>query len=387
MAKRRGNHEGTIFKRSNGTWRAQISIHGKRLGFSAKSQAECRKWLDEMTYQSKQGINLEAGSKKLKQFLEEWLVTVQSSKSPSTVGIYSRVLNRHVDPILGAVQVKDINPDQIQTLYSQRLSEGFSKHAVHQIHQVLHVAFEHALKLRLIPRNPVSYTSPPKPKRTEMSFYDESQVQTLLLTAQSITDHYYPLYYLAVHTGMRQGELLGLKWEDLDWNRRTLNVHRQLAYLPGGAFEFRDPKTKHGKRTILLSTGAIDILRQNQDNHLHQRRRKGDAWQEHGLMFPSKTGTPVNPSNLRRAFRELLKKSGLPKIRFHDLRHTAASLMLNNGTDVLIVSRRMGHAQASITLDVYGHLIPSKQEDVVQLMDEILTPIALPVAPELHQNG
>ena len=220
-----------------------------------------------------------------------------------------------------------------------------------------------------------------------MGFYDESQIQTLLLTARSIGDRYTPLYYLAIHTGMRQSELLGLKWDDLDWNRQMLSVHRQLAYRKGGTFEFREPKTKNGKRTILLGTSAIDILRQHQEKNLYQRRRKGDAWQEHGMMFPSTTGTPVNPSNLRRAFRELLKKSGLPKIRFHDLRHTAASLMLNNGIPVLIVSRRLGHAKPSITLDVYGHLIPSKQEEVVQLMDELLTPIALPVAPKLHQSG
>lgn len=386
MAKKRGNNEGTIFKRSNGMWRAQTSANGKRISFSAKTRAECRQWLEEVSYQASQGINLEAGTKKLQKFLEEWLITVRSSRRPSTVSIYKRVLKRHVFPTLGSVQVKQINPEQIQSLYAKKLADGFSDHAVHQIHQVLHVAFEHALNLRLLPRNPVSYTSPPTPKSTEMSFYDEGEVQTLLLTAQGIGDHYYPIYYLAVHTGMRQGELLGLKWNDLDWKRQTLSITRQLVYRRGGVFEFREPKTKNGKRTILLGKAAIDILREHQDNQNLQRRRKATAWQEHGLMFASTTGTPINPSNLRRSFRVLLKESGLPKIRFHDLRHTAASLMLNNGIPVLIVSRRLGHSKPSITLDVYGHLIPSKQEEVVQLMDEILTPIALPVAPELHQK-
>jgi len=384
MAKR-GNNEGSIFKRPDGTWRAQISINGKRTGFSAKTQAECRRWIRESKNQISEGFNPITKKPTLQVFLDQWLDTIGSALRPSTVKNYYWVLKNHVNPYLGKFKITDIKPEDIQKMYATNLGSGASEYMVNKSHKVLHVAFEHALKLYLVHRNPVDGTTPPKPKSKEMAYLDEDQVQTLLLTAQEIRSPIYTLCFLAINSGMRQGELLGLKWRDLDWQRKTLNIHRQLAYLSGGEFEFSEPKTKSGKRSILLSDRALHELR-NQLEILDVRRNiKRDTWEEYDLVFPSAVGTPLIASNLRRSFRKLLAVAGLPKIRFHDLRHTAASLMLNYGIPVLIVSRRLGHAKASITLDVYGHLIPSQQEEAVKIMDDIMTPVSLPVAPGLHQ--
>jgi integrase len=185
---------------------------------------------------------------------------------------------------------------------------------------------------------------------------------------------------------MRQGELIGLKWADLDWEKMTLQVKRQVVRYYNGSFAFSKPKSRNGNRTVMLGKQVLEVLRAQQEKVWRMRKGAGKNWQEFDLIFPTKVGTPIQGCNLRRAFRKLLKVSGLPKIRFHDLRHTAASLMLNYGIPMLVVSRRLGHAKASITLDVYGHLVPGKQEEAAALMDELMTPISLEIAPKLHPN-
>ena len=219
----------------------------------------------------------------------------------------------------------------------------------------------------------------PKPKTQEMKFLDENQVQHFLIAAQTRDDRFYALYHLAVSTGMRMGELLGLKWEDLDKEQAALHIQRQLTRLHGIGLRLMPPKTKAATRRIDLGQQSLEVLKQHQERQFQDMATAGDRWEENDLIFASTIGTFINPSNLRREFKPLLKKAGLPQIRFHDLRHTAASLMLNNGVPVIVVSRRLGHAQPSITLDVYAHLIPSKQQEAAALMDELLTPIKVEI--------
>ena len=176
---------------------------------------------------------------------------------------------------------------------------------------------------------------------------------------------------------MRQGELLGLKWNDIDFGTSALQVQRQVTKKKGGGFIFSQPKTKSGVRRIDLGEGTIAILKEHRQNQFAEMLVAGKNWEENDLVFPSTIGTVQDRDNLRRHYKTLLKKAGLPEIRFHDLRHTAASLMLNNNIPVIVVSKRLGHAQPSITLDVYGHLIPTKQQEVASLMDELLIPIQI----------
>jgi len=195
----------------------------------------------------------------------------------------------------------------------------------------------------------------------------------LLIVAQAKSNRFFALYHLAVSTGMRQGELLGLKWSDLDCKQGLLQVQRQLTKKKGGGFEFTAPKTKAGTRRLDLGESALRVLRGH-------RQQQFLEMQSVGLVFPSTIGTPYNRSNLRKRFKLILDEAGLPEIRFHDLRHTAATLMLNHGIPVIVVSRRLGHARPSITLDIYGHLIPDKQKEVALLMDQLLTPIQIEIS-------
>lgn len=164
---------------------------------------------------------------------------------------------------------------------------------------------------------------------------------------------------------------------NLDWIKQTLRVERQLAKPDGTGVKFSAPKTRHGRRTVALGSRSIETLRTHYEHQQVERISAGDCWQEYDLIFTTRNGTPIHPRNIYRDYKKLLKNAGLPDIRFHDLRHTAASLMLNNGIPPIVVSRRLGHARASITLDVYGHLIPSMQIEAAETIDDLVTPVPL----------
>ena len=183
---------------------------------------------------------------------------------------------------------------------------------------------------------------------------------------------YYALYYLAVTTGLRQGELLGLKWADFDWENKRFQVQRQLQRITGKGLVFSEPKTKTGKRSIAFGNITIEILRRHQEILFIQKRNSGDRWKENNLVFPSTIGTPLSPRNLIRQFEELLKKIKLPKIRFHDLRHTAATLMFKQGVHPKVVQERLGHSSIVLTMDTYSHVIPSMQEDAADILEKAI---------------
>ena len=203
-----------------------------------------------------------------------------------------------------------------------------------------------------------------------MKVLDANQVSHFLITAQG--SYYEALYYLAIHTGMRQGELFGLKWDDLRWQSGVLLVQRQVQREPGRSWVFLEPKSQSGSRTVKLGQGVLHILSLHKQNQELMRAVAGDKWEENGLIFPNRRGKPGDQSNLRKDLNAVLKKANLPEIRFHDLRHTAASLMLNKDIPPIAVSQRLGHSKPSTTMDIYGHLYPEMQEEAARVMDEVV---------------
>ncbi len=381
MAKRRSNNEGTIYKRLHGKWRAQVTIGGQRLSYTGGTLKECQKWIREIRQQIDNGLTLKGAEIRLDDFLVGWLGTIASSRSRSTVTHYRWIATKRIVPILGKVYLSDLKTEAVQKCYDNLIARGFSRHAVHCAHKVLRISMSHAVKLGYIGRNPCDGTAPPKPFRREMKFLDEAQVRILLTTASKIGDRLFPLYYLAIHTGLRISELMGVKWGDIEFERKTLQVNRQVLHTKGGGFLFTEPKSSSGKRSVVIGEKALAVLKTQCENVKVLRAQANGNWTDLDLVFPSNAGTPLTPSNIRRGFRKVLKVSNVPKIRFHDLRHTAASLMLNHGVPVLIASRRLGHSKASITMDVYGHLMPNKQEEAAELLDDLVS-----IAPKLHQN-
>ena len=375
MARRRGNHEGSIHQLPSGTYRAQITLQGQRLSFTASTRKQCQEWLKQTYRQIDDGLSLTATKITLGEYMSNWLSTTKSAIRHTTWVHYEQVTRCYIVPWIGQLKIRELRPEHIQGLYISLQEQGVGAWTIQKIHGVLHSALGYALKLGMIGRNPISIAQPPKAPAKEMTILNESQVNQLLVIATA--HRWQALFHLAIATGAREMELLGLRWNDLDWVRQTLKVERQLVRPNGNGVQFSAPKTRFGKRSIALGSKTIDVLRMHYERQQTERLAAGEQWEEYDLIFTTSNGTPIHPRNLLRDFKKLLKETGLSPIRFHDLRHTAASLMLNHNVPPIVVSRRLGHAKASITLDVYGHLIPSLQTEAAEMIDDLITPISL----------
>jgi integrase len=306
----------------------------------------------------------------LGEYLEQWLESAKPSWRPSTRRQFSRLVRQYITPGLGTVRLKDLRPDQIQSFYTNQQEAGASVPTIRAIHTVLHRSLNQALKWGLITRNPASAVDKPKLKHREMSILDADQTRALLDVVKG--ERFEALYHMAVTTGLREGELLGLRWADLDWETRRLQVQRKLERVRGQGLVFSEPKSDTGRRSVVLGAVVLEKLKEHRERQEQQRLIAGKRWQEHNLIFPSTIGTPKDPRDLRRDFKALLQRAGLPDVRFHDLRHTAATLMLQKGVHPKVVQERLGHSTISLTLDTYSHVLPSLQEDAADKLDSLL---------------
>ena len=386
MAKKiRGRNEGSLSQRSNGRWRAQASQEdGRRISRDFKTKPEAQTWLRQMQIELEQGFDYQGSKTLLKDYLQDWLDTCRTALRPKTAYDYGMILRKHVLPHLGELPLKDLTPLRVERFYSRLIEAGTGARTVRLVHSILHRALEKAVLHGLLTRNPTTHATLPRYKQAEMQVLDEMQVNQFLVAA--IGSPYEALYHLAVKTGMRKGELLGLKWSDLQWGSGRLYVRRQVQEVNGEGQIFQEPKTRSGRRTIQLGEGTLQVLRVHHERQQHQKAAVGQRWHENDLIFPSGIGTPLVPSNLRLDFNRVLNMAGVPKIRFHDLRHTAASLMLNNGIPVIVVSKILGHSKPSITLDIYGHLYNEMQAEASRLMDELVSPIKVNLAMKIPQE-
>jgi len=370
MAKRRGNKEGTIYQRKDGRWCAQVSLDGRRLTHYAKTQRECREWLRDIQAQIEEGLTIDGARASLGEYLEQWLEVTKQSLRPKTWKQYSQIARQHILPGLGNIRLRDLRPDHVQSLYAAKQKAGTSASTVRLIHAVLHKALAQALKWGLVTRNVSDAVNKPKPRREEMKVLDADQARALLKAAEG--ERLEALYHVAVTTGLRQGELLGLRWSDLDWDAGRLQVQRQLQRISGQGLVFNEPKSSAGRRLVKLGPTVLEKLREHHQRQEQERLFAGDRWHEHDLIFPSTIGTPLEPRNLLRDFKGLLQSAGLPEIRFHDLRHTAATLMLQKDVHPKVVQERLGHSSITLTLDTYSHVLPSMQEDAADKLDALL---------------
>jgi integrase len=372
MAGRRGNNEGSLTKRPDGRWEARITLaDGKRKSYYGKTRQEAAKRLAAAVRDQNVGLPIVGEKQNLAQYLTYWLEVVRPTIKPRTYRLYEMFVRVHIAPGLGTTALARLSPQHIQAFYAGRLETGLSSTSVRHIHDVLHRALDAALKLGLVQRNVTELIDPPRMRHHEMTVLTPEQVRAFLAAAKR--DRYYALYVLALTTGMRQGELLALKWRDVDLESAKLNVRATLQPVKGQGFVLSAPKTKRSRRTIALTSTAVEALRDHQRQQEIEREKLGAAWAHHDLVFPNTVGRPFDGIHLlQRNFRPLLERAGLPRIRFHDLRHTTATLLLGRGINPKIVSEMLGHAQVAITLDIYSHVMPHMQEQAVAAMDALL---------------
>ena len=303
-------------------------------------------------------------------FLSEWLESIAHSVRPRTWHRYSEYVALHVIPTLGDVELAALRPQQIQSLYSKKIAEGLSPRSVLHLHRVLHRALAQAHRWGLVEVNPAELVDPPRPEAREMRALSPAEARRLLATASG--DRLEALYVLAITTGMRQGELLGLRWRDVDVAGRSLRITGSLQYVPGRGLQVAAPKTARSRRNVLLSEIGASALAAHRQRQFAERRTRRD-WEEHDLVFPNQRGCPIYATNLMdRSFAVLLEQAEIPRIRFHDLRHTAATLLLGQGVHPKVVSEMLGHTNTSITLDLYSHATPTMQREAAGAFDRLL---------------
>ena len=245
-----------------------------------------------------------------------------------------------------------------------------SPRTVRQLHAVLRRALAEAERWGLVGRNVAAFVTPPRFQRREMVTLSPEQARVFL--AASERDRFHALYVVALTTGMRQGELLALRWRDVDFDTRSIMVQGSLQRV-AGKLTILEPKTASSRRRIALTATAVDTLRRHRIGQSEQRLRAGPGWEDRDLVFTNSVGRPIEVTNLlRRSFRPILEEASLPRIRFHDLRHTAATLMLGRGVHPKVVAEMLGHSQISTTLDLYSHVTPTMQREATEALDEVL---------------
>jgi integrase len=371
MAKRSSRAEGTIYKRKDGRWCVHAVVDGHRLTHTARTKRQCVSWVEQFRGNTDGTPHSPADPSTLGGFLEDWLTKAKPYLRPKTWSQYSQVVRQYVSPYLGDYGLDEVGPGDIQELYGKLLSQGRSLFTLRITHAVLHRALRQAVRWGILDRNPCDGVDKPKPRRREMQTLTAGQVRRLLEAVEGT--QFEALYYLAVTTGLRQGELLGLKWSDVDWSVPCLKVQRQLQRIAGQGLVFAEPKTTAGRRVVVLGPSAVEKMKQHLQRQSREREKSGKTrWQDYDLVFPSSRGTPMGPRNLLRHFKITLERAGLPNVRFHDLRHTAASLMLMQGTHPKVVQERLGHSQISVTLDTYSHVLPSLQAEAAEKIDELV---------------
>lgn len=384
MAKKyRGKNEGSVFQLKNMKWRAQIYHTGKRISRNFATKDDALVWLRTTLVNMDRGYNLLGGNITLEEYLSSWLENRQISLRKKTAHAYGRVIENHINPNLGKKRLRDLRLVEIENFYSRLVQNGLGPRTVRVIHNILHSSLAKAVRYGLIMFNPTQGASLPRYTHDEMNVLDTNQVAQFLVAAHD--SPYHALFHLAITTGMRIGELLGLRWVDVQWNAGVIHVQRQMQDVPGEGSVFLEPKTNAGRRTIKLGESSLDVLRRHKRDQDFRRRVVGDRWRDMDMVFANSIGGPGVTSNIRREYKRVLELAGLPSIRFHDLRHTTASLLLNNKVPVIVVSNMLGHSKPSVTLDIYAHVFHDMQGEAAVVMDRLVAPIPVEFAPK-HQE-
>lgn len=367
---------GLIRRRGRSSWQVSVSA-----GFDPRTGKRVRVWrtvrgtrkdaervLAELLRQTTTGALVDPGRATVKEWLRAWLLQKRPQLSTKTYERYEEIVRLHLVPHLGRIQLVRLHPHHVQQVYSALLEAGKHPRTVLHVHRVLHAALEDAVRQQVLGRNVCDAVRPPKVPGRELRVLTEEELLRLLRAAEGTRLHV-PVI-LASLCGLRRGEVLALRWEDVDFERGVLHVRRSLEET-GRGLALKDTKT--GKaRAVALPSMVVEALRRHRRAQVEERLRLGEAWQDHGLVCPASNGAPWWPSNFQGAFATLSRSAGFEGLTFHTLRHTHATHLIRSGADVRTVAARLGHSTPALTLNVYGHLLPGAQEEAVRRLEERL---------------
>jgi integrase len=420
MAKRRGNNEGSIFKRktcgngdckkvttgeseaslkvcrhcgavlpSEGLWVAVASLgfdpgtgRARRKSFYGKTRTEVADKLSKARQDVKGGLFVEPTKTALGEWLDRWLTGYKKGElRASTYEGYEMIINTHIKPALGNIPMAKLQANTLQNFYNEKLANGrrdgkggLSTRQVRYFHAVIRQALQQAVKEGLLIRNVADATSPPVIKNKQMQPLAEAELLDFLETAKD--DRLFAAFVLAATTGLRRGELLGLCWDCVDLERGVIAVQRQLLGLKSGLVLDDTTKSKSGRRSVTLTDDAIRELKSHRRRQAQERLLLGEAYQDSGMVFCKEDGSPLDPREFTKRFQRYLTNAGLPKVRLHDLRHTHATLLLQRGIPAKLVQERLGHSSITMTLDLYSHVTPEMAKLAAESMNGLLAKAA-----------
>ncbi len=379
MAGRAANGEGSLYQRaSDGRWVGAV-LHGYddtgrplRKTVSAKSRAEAVGKLRELQRNIDDGLPPPDDRLTVSALFDDWLEQVVPLRvTPATVANYKSVFNTHIKPTLGRKRLTRLQPDDVQRFIHSKLDEGLSSRTVRLLRGVLVQCLEHAVRQGRVVRNVAALTDGPRQQSGGSGrSLSVEQAKALLKTVKG--DRLEALYVLMLATGMRPGEAFGLPWRFVDLKKGQVSIRQSLVRQPGGVVIGPGKTNRKGWRTIQLPGSVIAALLDHKDRQDKERVTAGDAWEEHGLVFCTSRGQPLDPDNHRRAFAELTQKAGIGRWHPHELRHSATSIMLAQGVPIEVVSKTLGHTSIRITADVYGHILDQQQDVAAKAMESAL---------------
>jgi len=369
------NGEGSLYQRkSDGRWIGAVLLgyteDGKALRktVSGKTRPEAIRKLRTLQRQLDDGLPPPDDQIRIAEVLDRWVEdTLPLKVSPATAVSYSSVIEHHIKPALGRKRLTKLQPDDVQTLIRAKLKDGLSPRTVRLIRGVLVQVLNQEVRKGRVVRNVAALTDGPRfeQKREGRSLTVE-QAKKLLRAV--VGDRLEALYVLMLSTGIRPGEALGLSLKYVDFEKGQIAIRQSLSRQPGGVIIGGGKTGRKGWRTIQLPAPVVTVLLDHRDRQKKERRVAGSAWEDHGLVFPTPIGTPLDPDNHRKAFVALTKRAGLGKWHPHELRHSATSIMLAQGVPIEVVSKILGHTSIRITADVYGHILDSQQEAAASAM-------------------
>ncbi len=378
MGNRRGHGEGSIYQReSDGKWCTSVDLgrmEGKRRRkvIYGRTRKEVAEKLKVVLREQQQGLPVIVERQTVGQFLERWLEDVARPRlRPKTYHSYAQLVRLHLAPTLGHHQLSKLAPQQVQAMMNAKLASGLSPRTVQYLRAVLRRAIGQALKWGLVSRNVVLLTDPPRVTRPEIATLTPVQARAFLDAVKGARLE--SLYAVALALGLRQGEALGLRWQDVDFDGGVLHVRVALQRVRGEPARLVEPKTRQSRRTLPMPAIIVAQLRAHHDRQLTECVTAGPAWQgEHwGLVFCTATGTPLDARHVVFYFKRQLRHAGLPDIRFHDLRHSCASLLLAQNVHPRVVMEILGHSTIALTMNTYSHVLPEAQRQAATLMDDL----------------
>lgn len=372
---RRDHGDGSLyFRESDGRWVGSFYHEGQRkyvYGSVGGKKAEASRKLKEAMQKAEQGTLVASNKQTMAEYLTYWLSVKKLPHKPNTDATQTSMTRAHLIPHFGKLQLQKVARHHVQQFVKDLLEEdGLKPSTIHTIFGILHTALDDAVSWQLLALNPCEHVTLPRRNERDYIALSREQVQAFQQSLQGSSIEV--LITLAIATGMRRGELLALKWSDIDLARGKLRVQRSVSRITGEGYKEVTPKTKASKRTISLTASMCEALKEHRHKQ-KEMRVKAAEWNDLDLVFPSERGNHMRFASLFNRFKRELQKAGLPKeMRFHDLRHTCATLMLGMGISPKIVSEVLGHSSITITMNLYGHVIPGMQELAMERYGEYL---------------